>query len=318
MKTLLFPIFYPRLAVFLAAIVFYFFFVSGAKAVELKRSALIEGPTITLGDIFYDLPENAEKVLGPAPRPGNDMVLNARTLMRIAVALNLNWRPTSNSEHIVLQRSATLISKDEIEKRLISDIREQGYLGEFELEFPAQTAEIILPANQPANFEISDLDIDSKNDRFNAIVHAPSKKSPMQTMRISGAMYPVVKVPVLKSTMRNGTIIRDNDLDYITIRAKELNHDAILKANNLIGMTPRRMAFNGKPLTDTDIEAPKIVERGQSITMTFSNGMIELTAMGKALESGAKGDVIRVVNTNSSKNLQAIVSGEQQVKVQSF
>ena len=83
-------------------------------------------------------------------------------------------------------------------------------------------------------------------------------------------------------------------------------------------MTPRRMAFNGKPLTDTDIEAPKIVERGQSITMTFSNGMIELTAMGKALESGAKGDVIRVVNTNSSKNLQAIVSGEQQVKVQSF
>lgn len=318
MKLLLFPIFYPRLAVFVVAIAFYVFFASQAKAVELKSNALIEGPVITLGDIFYDLPNNAEKVLGPAPRPGKDMVLNARTLLRVAIALDLNWRPATSNEHIVLKRAATLISKDDIEKSLIADIRKDGYQGDFELEFPAQTSEIILPADQEARFEIDDLSVDTQSERFSATVYAPTKEDPLQTLNISGAIHSIVKVPVLRETMRNGSVISDSDLDYISVRTKDLNHDVILKAENLIGMTPRRMAFNGKPLTDTEIQAPQIVERGQTVTMIFNSGAIQLTAMGRALESGAKGDAIRVVNADSSRNVQAIISGEQEVYVQKF
>ena len=318
MKLLLFPIFYPRFAVFVVAIAFYVFFASQAKAVELKRNALIEGPVITLGDIFYDLPSNEDKVLGPAPRPGKDMILNARTLLRVAIALDLNWRPATSNEHIVLKRAATLISKDDIEKSLITDIRKDGYQGDFELDFPAQTSEIILPADQAAVFEIDGLSVDNQNERFTATIYAPTKEDPLQTLNISGAIYSVVKVPVLSQAMRNGSIIRENDLDYIAIRTKDLNHDVILKAENLIGMTPRRMALNGKPLTDNEIQAPQIVERGQTVTMIFNSGAIQLTAMGRALESGAKGDMIRVVNANSSRNVQAVISGEQEVQVQSF
>lgn len=318
MKLLLFPIFYPRFAVFVVAIAFYVFFASQAKAVELKSNALIEGSVITLGDIFYDLPANESKVLGPAPRPGKDMILNARTLLRVAIALDLNWRPASNTEHIVLKRAATLISKDDIEKSLISNIRKNGYQGDFELDFPAQTSEIILPADQEATFEIGELNIDNQDERFTATIYAPTKSDPVQTLNIAGAIHSIVKVPVLRQTMRNGSIINDEDLDYISVRTKDLNHDVILKAENLVGMTPRRMAFNGKPLTDNDIQAPQIVERGQTVTMIFNSGMIELTAMGRALESGAKGDTIRVVNANSSRNVQAIISGEQEVHVKSF
>ena len=83
MKLLLFPIFYPRFAVFVVAIAFYVFFASQAKAVELKSNALIEGSVITLGDIFYDLPANEGKVLGPAPPPGKNNILNSRTYFRV-------------------------------------------------------------------------------------------------------------------------------------------------------------------------------------------------------------------------------------------
>ena len=67
-----------------------------ASAVSLKPTSVITEDTIRLGDLFSGLEHKSERVLGMAPRPGQDMVLNARTLMRIAIALDLPWRPTSD------------------------------------------------------------------------------------------------------------------------------------------------------------------------------------------------------------------------------
>ncbi|MFP4312704.1 MAG: flagellar basal body P-ring formation chaperone FlgA [Alphaproteobacteria bacterium] len=318
MKKLLFPIFYPRFTALAVALFLYLFISGAANAVELRNNNVIEGSVITLGDIFYNLPANEDKVLGPAPRPGAELVLDARTLLRVARALDLPWRPVDSSEFIVLERAATLITADEIENELIDAIKTSGYHGDFELSLPHNTTEIILPQDQPGTFEISDLDINSENDFFSAIIYAPNADNPLQTMRVSGKMHQVVNVPVLKDTLRNGHLIRARDIGYQKMRAKTLNHDVILSADELIGMTPRRMIFTDKPIKMSEIEAPQIVQRGQNITMIFKNGSMELTAMGKALENGAKGDLIRVVNASSSRTVSALVTAEKEVRIQNF
>lgn len=318
MKKLLFPLFYPRFTTLAVALMVMFFFINNAKAVDLKKNSVIEGSVITLGDIFYNLPRNQDKVLGPAPRPGSNMVLNARTLMRVAQALDLPWRPLSSNDHIVIERAATLVSKDEIEERLMSAIKDSGHKGNFELSLPTSTTEIIMPQDQPGTFEVSDLNVDTVNERFDAVLYAPSKDDPVQTMRISGAMHTVVDVPVLAGTMRNGHIIKARDITFQKERAKRLNHDVILNPDNLIGMTPRRMVIEGKAIKVSEIEAPQIVRRGQNVTIKFKSGTMELTAMGKALENGSKGDLIRVVNANSSRTVAATITAEKEVSVQSF
>lgn len=318
MKKLLFPLFYPRFTTLAVALMMMFFFINNAKAVDLKKNSVIEGSVITLGDIFYNLPRNQDKVLGPAPRPGTNMVLNARTLMRVAQALDLPWRPLSSNDHIVIERAATLVSKDEIEERLTSAIKDSGHKGNFELSLPTSTTEIIMPQDQPGTFEISDLNVDTVNERFDAILYAPSKASPVQTMRISGAMHAVVDVPVLAGTMRNGHVIKARDITFQKERAKRLNHDVILNPENLIGMTPRRMVIEGQAIKVSEVEAPQIVRRGQNVTITFKSGAMVLTAMGKALENGSKGDLIRVVNANTSRTVAATITAEKEVRVQSF
>lgn len=318
MKKLLFPLFYPRFTTLVVALMVMFFFINNAKAVELKKNSVIEGSVITLGDIFYNLPRNEDKVLGPAPRPGSNMILNARTLMRVAKALDLQWRPMSSADQIVIERAATLVSKDDIESRLVTAIKDSGHKGDFELSMPNSAAEIIMPQDQPATFEISDLNVDSVNERFDAILYAPSKIDPVQTMRVSGAMHTLVDVPVLAGTIRNGHVIKARDITFNKERAKRLNHDVILNPENLIGMTPRRMVIEGKPIKLSEIEAPQIVRRGQNVTIIFKNGAMELTAMGKALENGSKGDLIRVVNANSSRTVAATITAEKEVRVQSF
>ena len=52
--------------------------------------------------------------------------------------------------------------------------------------------------------------------------------------------------------------------------------------------------------------------------MIFNHGPLKLTAEGKALQNGAEGDTIRVVNTASNKTLQALITNTNEVVIKTF
>lgn len=288
-------------------------------AVSLKHNSVIEGDMITLGHVFSGIDGKADKVLGPAPQPGQDMVLNARTLLRIAKAMDVSWRPTSGADQVVLSRAATLVPAAMVEGALEGALREQGLPGKFTLSMTSSGLDpIVLPQTAAQQIEVESLNFDSERNRFDAVIVAPSKADPIVRKTVNGQIQRLVDVPVLRTPMKNGAVIRKSDLDTITLREQGLNHDMILRADELIGMTPRRMIVAGKPMTENELEEPQIVERGDNVTMVFSHGTLALTAQGKALENGAIGDMIRVVNLSSSKTLQAQITGEREVSVSSF
>lgn len=286
-----------------------------ARAMGLKENSVVTGNTITLGDIFYGLPRDEDRVLGSAPRPGDDMVLNARTLLRIAVSLDLPWRPSSSTDHVVLRREATVIGHDRIKSSIKSALAGEGLSGTYDISLPPEQTDIILPRDQPATLEVSRLSLDRAKNSFDVTLAAPSKENPIQQINVRGRIHPLVLVPVLKDNIQNGRVIRDSDIDYIEVQEGRFISGTVIDEQALIGMTPRRMAFAGRPLQENDIIAPQIVSRGEFITVTLDDGPLSLTAQGKALENGAKGDIIRVLNTASNVTLQAVVTGEKQVRV---
>lgn len=142
--------------------VFWIIFVvsSQAFAMGLKSNSIVKSDVITLGDLFYDLPRDAEKVLGPAPRPGSEMVLDARTLTKVALALNLPWRPTTAMESVSLRRAATLIEEETVKSVLKKAIADKGMPGKFDLIISGGSGDMILPEDQPGSFDITDLSFD--------------------------------------------------------------------------------------------------------------------------------------------------------------
>ncbi len=289
-----------------------------AAAVSLKTSAIIDDNTIMLSDVFSGLPDGKDKALGPAPRPGQDMTLNARTLMRIALALDLPWRPAHAGEYVVLSRAATVIDAQMIEAALQDEIAQNGINGTYKLAFAGAVQEIILPPDQPANLEVQSLHVRQNQNRFEAILVAPSKEDPIQTLRVSGAMHRMIDVPVLTAPIRKGAIISARDIEMITVREDEVRGDMVIAQDELIGMTPKRIVMPGKLIKANDLQAPLIVARGDFVTMTFNNSGMTLTARGKALENGAKGDVVRIANASSSRTVEGIVVGEREVMVKRF
>lgn len=289
-----------------------------ALALGLKQNSIVEDSVIRLGDVFYGLSYNEDKVLGSAPRPGQDMVLNARVLMRIARAMDLQWRPTDLSEQIIIRRAATVISGDDITSSLREALRNKGVQGKFALYYDHNKPEIILPLDQPDSFDIQRIEFNPQRDSFKAEIIAPSAENPIQRVAIRGTIEQLIDVPVLRETISTGSTIRPSDLEIVEVPASQIKGEIILNPDDLLGMAPKRIVFAGKPVKSQDIEAPQIVERGEYVTLSYKSGPLQLTAQGKALENGAKGDMIRVVNNASSQTLEAVIIGEKQVVVTSF
>jgi flagella basal body P-ring formation protein FlgA len=289
-----------------------------ASAVSLKQNSIVSGNTITLGDVFHGLSEGGDKVLGIAPQPGQEMTLNARTLLRIAVAMDLPWRPASSADQITLTRAASIVDRDMIENALRAEVEKQGVSGKYNIVLPDVSAKMVLAPDIAPAVEIADFNMKPETGWFEATAYAPSAANPIQKIKINGTVQKMVSVPVLREPMRAGLIIGARDIDYIDIKESDVRHDMILKAENLIGMTPRRLVTSGKPLNTVDIESPQIIARGDVITMMFKSGPMTLTASGKALQNGAKGETIRVVNNTSNKTIEGIVTASKEVTVESF
>lgn len=291
-----------------------------AQALTIRNNVVLTEGTIKLGDIFQGLRErdDSEKILGPAPLPGSEMVLNARTLMRIAIALDLPWRPSSSHEQIVLRRAATEIQKRDIENSLMKALSKEGVQGDFLLKISGAYPKIILPKDMPATLDIKSITYDPSQDWFEADIVAPSLENPINTSYISGRIDHLIHMPILKSNIRHGEIVGKNDIDFVKMSRKSLQRDSITKSSELIGMTPRRVALAGKPLLFSDMQAPLIVERGKFVTVIFEQGALKLTAKGKAMEHGAKGDTIRIINTTSNKTIEGLVVAENEVRVTDF
>lgn len=289
---------------------------SALAAAGLKDIAVVSGDMLTLGDLFDGLQEEqGGAVLGPAPQPGQDMVLNARTLYRIAVAMDVAWRPAGTGDQVIVRRAATTVSYGDLESGLKEALKNKGLEGDFVLSLNQGMPEIVLPSDYAPRVEVASLRFDPQADKFDAVLAAPSADNPVKRLSVSGHVERMIPVPVLKNALRNGDIIGAADLDWIDLPARQVKAGTLLRAEDVTGMTPRRAAFAGKPLMEQDVERPKLVERGGSVTILFEDGPLVLSAKGRALQTGAMGDAVRVSNLSSNKTLQGVVTGGGEVTI---
>lgn len=287
-----------------------------AYAATLKPVSVVSSDLLKVSDLFDGVTRNADYVIGAAPQPGQDMTLNARTLYRIASALDISWRPNSTNDQITVRREATVIPYSKIESTLRNELKNKGVSGRYDLTLNKGKPSIILPVDANEEVVLSSMDFDVQKDYFSATLVAPSLENPLKKIQVSGKIDRLISVPVLSQNLRNGDIIGQNDIQMVEISQGELQHGIIMQADDIIGMTPRRFAYAGKFIMDGSLIRPQLVDRGEPVSITFQEGPLVLTAKGKALQSGAKGDLVRVTNINSSRTIDAIVIGDNQVKVQ--
>ena len=288
---------------------------SNVLAATPKTSHTITGDTITVGDVFDDAGDAAGTYLAPAPAAGGSITLSMQDLKRIASAFRLDWTPVAD-EKVKIVRASTDIASRDVKDALEKEIAQRLPGQDIGIDLSGAPASFHLPASAEKTFDISDLTIDSKNNRFTATLTAPSgSDTPALQKNIAGRLYALTSVPVLKTSLQPGDIISDATLGSIKMRQDDISANLILDPNKLIGQTVRRPFGAEKPLTGADIEAPTLVKKGEHVLVTLKNGSLQLTLQGRALEDGGAGDVVRIINQASNKTIDGIVTGAQTVEI---
>lgn len=84
---------------------------------------------------------------------------------------------------------------------------------------------------------------------------------------------------------------------------------------DVIGVLARRTLAAGEIVSGRVTKRPPLVERGDELVLRARAAGVEVTARAVASEAGALGDVIRVVNADSSRPLKAEIVGPGEVEV---
>ncbi len=286
-----------------------------AQAATLKSVVELSGTVLKVGDLFEGLDaDKASKVLGPAPQPGQDMVLNVVTLMRVAAAFDIPWKPHSTADQITVSSASTLVDDSTIRDAVTQKLQEKGVNGAFTISLTS-TPKLVLPPDAPATAEIASMTFHPDSDRFEATVAGPSAAAPKSTVEISGHVERSVSVPVLKKAVRSGETIGADLIEWIDMPVRSVQPDILIEADTLVGKTPRRMVMASRPVHANELVEPQLISRGESVTIMYEKGPITVTAKGKAMENGSRGEPIRVVNIASNRTIDATVSDSGLVTV---
>ena len=74
---------------------------------------------------------------------------------------------------------------------------------------------------------------------------------------------------------------------------------AASRIDQVLGREARRTIFQGRPIFLSDVAAPALIERNQIVLLVFRAGGLSIETEGRAMERGASGDRIRVLNLSS-------------------
>lgn len=81
------------------------------------------------------------------------------------------------------------------------------------------------------------------------------------------------------------------------------------------GMEAVRRLAPGSIVRAGDVMPPRLVRRGEPVTLTVRAGALTITAQGRALGDGRRGDFVRVVTLAGSRTLEGAVDGPATVRI---
>jgi flagella basal body P-ring formation protein FlgA len=289
-----------------------------ADAQILRSEVVVEGDRILLGDVFDGIADNAGVAVAQSPAPGRRVVLEADFLARIAQTHRVNWRPQSRLDRVTVSRAGIEVANDAVRAALAAAIQDTAAgraRGRIEVDLDLRAVDLTVTSAAAATVGVESLSVDPGTGRFTATVVAPAKGPVQARQQVAGRAIALLDLPVPTRRVTPGEVISIRDIDWIQVRDERNLGDVLTDAEALIGQTPRRTLAAGQPVRSRDVAAPITVGKNSSVSMIFETQNMTLIARGRALQDGAIGDTIRVVNPQSNRTVDAVVAAPGLVRI---
>ncbi len=287
---------------------------AAGHAATLRTTTTLHGPVVRLADLFDDAGQNAQRVLGPGPGPGGRIVVEAAQLGAIARQFRVDWRPSSSADRAVLDWPGQPLRREVALDAVKAALTRTGVSADCEIELTGFTPPLV-PVDADVRAVAADLEYDAAAGRFSAVLSITAAAMDPINVRVGGRAEDTVELPVATAKLGIGSVLRAEDVHMARVRVTLQRGDAVRRVGDVVGWQLKRPLVAGQPFGSADLMRPSVVQKGAAVLMVLDSPGIAVTAQGQAMESGAVGERIRVLNPGSRAVVEAEVLGVDRVRV---
>ncbi len=299
-------------------------------SIQINAQATVCGPQLAFGEIadIQGSDENRVAVLrnlklGPAPLPGNrlvwtDQMLASRLLASGVDLSGIDWQTVPA---VTIVAASQPVAAEQLAAAATAAIRQR--LGPV-----VDSGDItIYPAK-----EVADLLVSPGQVELSATLPQGVRYTAPTTVVVRAVVQDHAPVTVTLSYdirwFRN-ILIAARDIgahelitaDAVRLERQEVGHlpaGYLTDLAEAVGSAVRRPLTPGTVVMKTMLEKPLVVRQGTTVVIVAKTGVLEVTAMGEALQDGKGGQLIRVRNLQSRKIILAQVLDEGTVLAPSY
>jgi flagellar basal body P-ring formation protein FlgA len=281
----------------------------------LRANVTVIGEVVRIGDLVDHAGAVADTPIFRAPDLGTRGAVPTERVVDAIRPHQLVGIETGGITEVVVTRASRTIAAQEIATRIAKALESQYGLGaarNITVEFDREVRTLNVEPNISGELQIGSLSYNRRTSRFEAAIDLPSSTAlHWQATHYAGTAIETVEAVAVDHPIEHGEIIKASDLT--SVRRPKAEGAVITDAQAAVGMAARHQLRPGQPLHDSDLMKPAVVQRNDIVTIFYGAPGINLTLRGQAQDAGALGETINIMNIQSKRLVQGIVSGPGRV-----
>lgn len=291
----------------------------GIAAPTLRASVTVSSDVVRVGDLIDNAGSAALIPVYRSPDLGTTGALPVAQVLSVLRAKQVIGVMTGDIREVQVTRLARTLANKDLENAVASALERRFGLGEaanISVTFDRGVSDMRLDASNTGALQPVATRYDARSGRFDLVFEISNDSNPAPTkLRLTGTAIETVEVAVLTRDVERTETLKSSDVAQERRPKAEVTGEPALR-DRAVGMQLRRPMRAGTPIRAGDIAKPEFVTRDQSVTVIYQVPGIYLTTRGKAIESGAEGDTVSVLNLQTKRTLSGVVTARGQVTVQ--
>jgi len=293
-------------------------------SVSLLENSYVSDVEVRLGDIAsidsneQSMKDKLQKMyICRSAEPGSSVTLNvsyikSRIKQQGIAPESINW---NGSDHLTVETKSVSISIQELQSSAETFITElAGKSAKMVKLQPANDIKPIMISNGKVNIRTELVSPYTVNNNV-LLKFVYSVDGRDCGNRIIPFRVEVIKdIVVTTKSIDLHKVLNADDLTIVSQNVG-LSSNIFYTKDELIGKRVKRVISKGTIISSDMVEQPPIIKQGDLITIVVESSSFRISAQGKAMENGIGGQVIRVINTLSMKEIQAKVVDGKTVKI---
>ncbi|HEX5213091.1 MAG TPA: flagellar basal body P-ring formation chaperone FlgA [Pseudolabrys sp.] len=285
---------------------------------KLKAEVTVTSGVVRIGDLVENAGIIARVPIFRAPDLGVTGTVPAEAVVEAVSHHQLIGLDTGDIGEVTVTRASRTIPAKAIEERVAQALAAQYALGpaqDVTVTFDRELTAIQVEPAAKGDPRVALLNYDSRTGRFDVTLDMPTGATSRGALRLSGHAAATAEVVTLTHSVDRGEVIKTSDVAIERRPRADIGRDILRTTEQVVGLAARAALRPGQPLRGAELMKPELVQQNQMVTLIYQMPGMRLTSRGKAVEGGAEGDTIGVLNEQSKRTVQGVVVGAGRVLV---